>query len=135
MEVKLNNEYHDVQHQKPVPHVQRVINETTLMPLRIVIPLIATLIGVPFTAYLWAESRLQELEEAETKKIQLIHDDIGVIKQDINNLKTSIDLQSKKIEDRWTLSDQVIWYLELKQKNPTLDIPDPRKSAAIHVGK
>lgn len=75
--------------------VVRKIDERTALPLKMVIPLVATIVSATLMI---------------------------VVK--LNSMETKIISMEQKINSIWTRESMEIWSLHLGRKNPTLQVPD-----------
>lgn len=92
-----------------------ILSPQTLVPLGV----LGVLLLVPVSGYIWLDARFDEVRTSEEKNFADLSKRADVIEQNLS-------LQNKAMLDRWTLSNQTVWYLEAKQKNPSLNLPDPR---------
>ena len=127
-----------------------VISSSTLVPLGFTVIVVLAILGLPVVVYSWfttqfAESaRINQAAVDSLKQIQQGHYEtqatqrlellklVDQLTVKVDKQNDKIDQQNKVMQDRWTLGDQTVWYLELKQRNPTLNMPDPR---AVSAGK
>jgi thioesterase domain-containing protein len=122
-----------------------IISTASLMPLGTVGAVFTILVSIPLYSYIWLDEKFDtfkqfvEQKTDEAKEIEQKHfDKIVEYKTEttkrLDKLEEKLETQNKTIQDRWTLSNQTIWYLEAKQRNPTIDLPDPRRVAAGQSG-
>ncbi len=91
-----------------------IINKDTLVPLSLVLAI--------FSSVVWfVNSANSKLDTIETS----FRENISALKDDIKDLKYRLATYEAKNADRWTISDQKIFVLEMSRNNPEIKLPDP----------
>ena len=85
------------------------IDQRTWVPLAGAVGAIMLLLG----AMAWLDNRFQAVAV-----------DIADTKDRVTSISHELERMSDRFSDRWTASQMKVWELELRRRNPTLDLPD-----------
>ena len=94
------------------------IDRETLIPISVVF----AVLSVGFGAFAWLNNRFDQMDKNQNSATGEVKDALKDFGYRIKAIEDRLDSNSM---DRWTGTDMKLWVLELRQKNPSLVIPDP----------
>ena len=94
------------------------IDRETLIPISVAFACLSVLFG----AFAWLNNRFDQSDKNHVASTLEVKDALKDFGYRIKAIEERLNSNSM---DRWTGTDMKLWVLELRQKNPTLFIPDP----------